>query len=148
MDRLTTSKQQARKQSGTWARSVWIGEPRQAGPVRRSEASLSARPLRGRERARWRKPKPVSATLRCGARAEPISRHLFDSHTGSSGRLLRGERHQVACFSPVGCWCGRSGGAPAGASAMMTAKWMAHRRVSRSNGTPRWEARGSMFGGR
>ena len=45
------------------------------------------------------------------------------------------------------CWCGRSGGAPASASASMTATdgRLALRRVSRSNGTPRWEARGSML---
>ena len=56
------------------------GEPRQAGPGRRAGADLSARGRGGESR---------SPSRHFGVeRAKQTSRHLFDSHTGSSGRPL------------------------------------------------------------
>ena len=94
---------------------------------------------------RWRKPKSA-ATLRCGAGLANLSAStLIPSRTGTRGRprvlmagplrwavdsvggtkpanpsgsgFLRGALPDRVLFP---CWCGRSGGAPASASALMT----------------------------
>ena len=121
------------------------GEPRQAGPGRRSGADLSASgPQVAKAEARVR-----DTTVWSVRRANLSASTLIPAHTGSSGRPLvpmvgpprwavdsaggtNGqlthpglgsfeERYQVACFSQVLVWSERSGGAPASASVLMTA---------------------------
>ena len=145
------------------------GEPRQAGPGRRSGADLSASGRGGASRSPPRhfgEERPsksfgiyfdsrtywfeASSGWPLVLMAGPL-RWAVDSAGGtkpakpSGPGFLRGALPGRVLFP---CWCGRSGGAPASASASMTAtdgpfgpSW----RVSRSNGTPRWEARGSML---